>query len=72
MASTGRRGGLGPTLDGVLEEPTRVLVADDDATVAEVVARYLTREGFVVEVVGDGEAALERALSRPRTCSYLI
>jgi DNA-binding response OmpR family regulator len=49
----------------VLEEPTRVLVADDDATVAEVVARYLTREGFSVEVVGDGEAALERAVAEP-------
>jgi DNA-binding response OmpR family regulator len=65
MAATGGRGRLGPTLDDVLEEPIRVLVADDDATVAEVVARYLTREGFSVEVVGDGEAALERAISHP-------
>jgi two-component system response regulator ResD len=49
----------------VLEEPTRVLVADDDSTVAEVVERYLEREGFSVEVVGDGETALERALAEP-------
>ena len=40
---------------------TRVLVVDDDATVAEVVARYLDREGFSVESVGDGARALERA-----------
>lgn len=38
-----------------------VLVVDDDATVAEVVSRYLEREGFSVEAVGDGAAALERA-----------
>jgi DNA-binding response OmpR family regulator len=39
----------------------RVLVVDDDATVAEVLSRYLEREGFAVEAVGDGGAALERA-----------
>jgi DNA-binding response OmpR family regulator len=49
----------------VLEEPTHVLVADDDATVAEVVSRYLEREGFSVEVVSDGETALDRAMSHP-------
>lgn len=42
-----------------------MLVADDDATVADVVARYLEREGFTVEIVGDGEAALQRALADP-------
>ena len=41
--------------------PTRVLVVEDDATVAEVVVRYLEREGFEVESVGDGNQALERA-----------
>jgi DNA-binding response OmpR family regulator len=39
----------------------RVLVVEDDATVAEVVVRYLEREGFEVESVGDGREALERA-----------
>jgi DNA-binding response OmpR family regulator len=38
-----------------------VLVVEDDATVAEVVTRYLEREGFEVETVGDGLVALERA-----------
>ena len=49
----------------MLEGPIRVLVADDDATVADVVARYLEREGFTVEIAGDGEAALQRALADP-------
>ncbi|MGQ0615456.1 MAG: response regulator [Acidimicrobiia bacterium] len=49
----------------MLNEPARVLVVDDDATVAEVVCRYLEREGFEVESVGDGAVALERALASP-------
>jgi len=44
---------------------SRILVIDDDATVAEVVSRYLTRDGFTVEVVGDGCAGLDRALAEP-------
>ncbi|MER5420696.1 response regulator transcription factor [Streptosporangium roseum] len=43
----------------------RILVVDDDPTVAEVVARYLERDGHVVECVGDGAEALRRALSNP-------
>ena len=39
----------------------RVLVVEDDKTVAEVVTRYLEREGFTVESVGDGRDALARA-----------
>jgi DNA-binding response OmpR family regulator len=39
----------------------RVLIVEDDRTVAEVVARYLEREGFAVESVGDGLEALARA-----------
>lgn len=38
----------------------RVLVVDDDATVAEVVATYLTRAGHAVERADDGAAALDR------------
>ncbi|HVM40736.1 MAG TPA: response regulator transcription factor [Acidimicrobiia bacterium] len=44
---------------------TRVLVVEDDPTVAEVVERYLEREGFEVTSVGDGAVALERALAEP-------
>jgi DNA-binding response OmpR family regulator len=41
-----------------------VLVVDDDTTVADVVTRYLTRDGYDVETVGDGRAALACAASR--------
>ena len=44
---------------------SRVLVVDDDRTVSDVVERYLTREGYQVETVGDGLQALERATARP-------
>jgi DNA-binding response OmpR family regulator len=40
-----------------------VLVVDDDRNIAEVVARYLVREGFEVETTGDGREAVERALT---------
>jgi DNA-binding response OmpR family regulator len=43
----------------------RVLVVDDDPTVAEVVARYLLRDGHEVECVPDGRTALDRALETP-------
>lgn len=43
------------------DAPTRVLVVEDDRTVAEVVTRYLEREGYAVESVGDGHEALARA-----------
>jgi DNA-binding response OmpR family regulator len=39
----------------------RVLVVDDDATVAEVVDRYLRNAGFDVARAGDGPAALAAA-----------
>jgi DNA-binding response OmpR family regulator len=47
------------------ERRSRVMVVDDDATVAEVVTRYLQREGFDVEAVGDGRTALDRAIASP-------
>jgi DNA-binding response OmpR family regulator len=43
-------------------DPKRVLVIEDDPILAEVVERYLTRAGFVVDVRADGDAGLERAL----------
>jgi DNA-binding response OmpR family regulator len=42
-----------------------VLVIEDDPTVAEVVARYLVREGYRVEVESDGAEGLRRALANP-------
>jgi len=43
----------------------RILVIEDDPTVAEVVSRYLSREGFHVDVSGDGIAGLQAALEAP-------
>jgi DNA-binding response OmpR family regulator len=39
---------------------TRVLVVDDEPMVRDVLARYLEKEGFAVEVAEDGEQALAR------------
>ncbi|MCX5036538.1 MULTISPECIES: response regulator transcription factor [Streptomyces] len=41
--------------------PARILVVDDDPTVAEVVAGYLDRAGYRVDRAGDGPAVLARA-----------
>ncbi|CAN5788523.1 response regulator transcription factor [soil metagenome] len=38
--------------------PPQILIVEDDAKVADVVALYLQREGFQVQTVGDGSAAL--------------
>ena len=43
----------------------RILLADDDRELSELLTRFLVREGFSVEPVFDGEAALRRALSEP-------
>ncbi|ATO14631.1 DNA-binding response regulator [Micromonospora sp. WMMA2032] len=43
----------------------RVLVVDDDRTVADVVCRYLEHAGYEVEHVGDGSAALDSVARRP-------
>ena len=48
-----------------MEGTTRILVVDDDDNVAEVVGRYLEREGYAVETVRNGRIALERALADP-------
>lgn len=51
-----------PRVTGDAGRVERVLVVDDDPTVAEVVTGYLQRAGYAVEVVGDGAAALDLAL----------
>ncbi|MFI5820527.1 response regulator transcription factor [Streptomyces rishiriensis] len=42
----------------------RVLVVDDDPTVSEVVAGYLDRAGFAVDVAADGPTAVAQAALR--------
>ena len=41
----------------------RVLIIDDDVELCELVAEYLTPEGFEVVAVHNGEEGLKRALS---------
>ncbi|KJK59468.1 hypothetical protein UK12_04165 [Saccharothrix sp. ST-888] len=48
-----------------MPRPGRILVVDDDLTVAEVVAGYLTRAGHRVERVADGHAALAAVAAAP-------
>ena len=65
-ASPGESAG-GPGVGAPAEPPAapaRILVVDDDPTVAEVVAGYLDRAGFRVERAGDGADALARAAAR--------
>lgn len=47
------------------ETAARILLVEDDPTVADVVRRYLERDGYVVEAVTDGLAALQRAIADP-------
>jgi two-component system response regulator ResD len=42
----------------------RILVVDDEPSISEVVALYLRREGFEVEVAADGERALAMIAQR--------
>jgi DNA-binding response OmpR family regulator len=47
------------------DRPGRIVVVDDDATVADVVGRYLLRDGHQVECVSDGYEALRRVAAEP-------
>ena len=42
---------------------SRILLAEDDLTIADVVSRYLRKDGHRVEHVTDGPTALHRALT---------
>jgi DNA-binding response OmpR family regulator len=41
-----------------VDEGTRVLIVDDEPMVRDVLERYLTRSGFIVDSAGDGETAI--------------
>ena len=45
---------------GTLVSAARILVVEDEASIADVVARYLRRDGHEVETIGDGAKAMER------------
>jgi signal transduction histidine kinase/DNA-binding response OmpR family regulator len=53
---------FGGEMEGVLpEDACTVLVIDDDPSSLEMMSRFLTREGFVVEAARDGETGLKLA-----------
>src|SRR4028119_2405429 len=43
----------------------RILIVEDEGHLARLIAEVLGREGYAAEVVGDGRAALARALVEP-------
>ena len=45
----------------------RILVVEDERKVASFIRQGLEEEGYAVEVVGDGAAALERLIEGPST-----
>lgn len=44
--------------NGIPSSHSRILVVDDEASVCDVIKRYLEREGYQVHVAGDGKSAL--------------
>jgi DNA-binding response OmpR family regulator len=51
---------------GPPDTPRRILVIDDDPTVAEIVCRYLIAAGFIADQAPDGPAGLRQAeIARP-------
>ena len=46
-------------------DPLRVLVVDDERALAGVIASYLTREGFEVDLAHDGPSAVDQARRNP-------
>ena len=45
--------------------PTRILVVEDDRDIAQLVARYLEKGGFVPEIIASGRDALASIAARP-------
>lgn len=52
--------------------PSRILIADDDRALCRLLADYLQREGFVVDVAHDGEAALAQLRNPAQRPDLLI
>src|SRR5664279_3022671 len=48
----------------MIKDAGRVLVVDDEQALARLVGEYLTRDGFDVDIVADGLAAVDAARTR--------
>lgn len=46
-----------------MDEKQRILIVEDDASIAELEKDYLELSGFLVDMEKDGEKGLQRALS---------
>lgn len=55
----------GQATTGATTSPRRVLVVEDEPTIALSVAHRLRADGYEVEVAGDGPSAVAAALARP-------
>ena len=44
---------------------TRILLADDDIELGDMLTEYLGKEGFEVDLAHDGDMALSKALANP-------
>ncbi len=66
QSSIGPIGGSSPRQDNSNEgESARILVVDDERVIREILAEFLTLEGFSVHTVEDGEKALTELRLRP-------
>lgn len=53
-----------------MSDNLRILIADDDRELGELLSEYLQSEGFAVLLTHDGEAALQCALNEP--CDLMV
>ena len=65
MVDVSQRAGPASSIGGAGAAPHRVLVVDDDATVAEVVLSYLRKAGIAAAHTADGRSALIVAINDP-------
>jgi CheY-like chemotaxis protein len=57
--------------DGAGDDPVRLLLVEDDPTVAQMYRLKLEMDGYLVEVVRDGESALQAVESAPPDLIFL-
>jgi two-component system chemotaxis sensor kinase CheA len=58
--------------DEIIEEPVRILLAEDSPFFQNLIKNYLTQAGFEVEVAENGKVALEKLMQNPEQYSLLI